>query len=369
MLAGLLRCRRCGRKLVVGYTGRESNVTRYLCCRGNLDTGEPRCINFGGQPVEDYVSSQMLRVVEPVSIEAAMGAAERAANQGHEVLAALHRDLEAARYAANLAQRQYDGVDPANRLVAGELERRWNQALREVTLLEDRIAAEAATRSAEAVPSFEDFLEAADNLRAVWHDAKTSRRLKKRILRTLIHEIVVDTHDGSVELTIHWQGGVHTTGSVKRRRHGQNSLHTSPDVVNAVRVLTQTCPDHVIAGILNRNGLRTGKSNRWTQERVTSLRAKRNIKRYCPDRQASEGWMTLTQASQHLQISPSTLRQAAEQQVLPAEHPLPDGPWIFRQCDLDSEPAKKLVHRTRQRTKNRGAARSPNQKNLQFPDT
>ena len=82
-----------------------------------------------------------------------------------------------------------------------------------------------------------------------------------------------------------------------------------------------------------------------------------------------KAWLTLTQASQYLQISSSTLRQAAEQQVLPFEHPLPDGPWIFQQSDLDSEAARKLVDRTRQRTKKRGAARSPNQTNLQFSET
>ncbi|MHB9081801.1 MAG: hypothetical protein ACYC3X_30410 [Pirellulaceae bacterium] len=247
-----------------------------MCCRGILDTGEPKCISFGGQPVEEYVSSQVLRVVEPASMEAAMMAATRAASCRDEVMAAVERDLEAARYTAHLAQRQYDSVDPDNRLVAGELERRWNHALREVTLLEERLAAENATRSVETPPTLDEFLGVAD-LRAVWHDSKTSCRLKKRILRTLIQEIIVDTREGSVELTIHWQGGVHTTGSVKRRRHGQNRLHTSIDIVNAVRILTRVCPDRGIAAILNRNGLKTGKGNRWTQERVTSLRAKRKI--------------------------------------------------------------------------------------------
>ena len=71
LLSGLLRCGRCGRKLMVGYTGRAANVTRYMCCRGNLDTGEPRCLSFGGQPVEDYVVRQALRVMEPAGIEAA----------------------------------------------------------------------------------------------------------------------------------------------------------------------------------------------------------------------------------------------------------------------------------------------------------
>jgi len=328
-------------------------------------------LNFGGQHVDEYVVRQALRVLEPAGIEAAIMAAERTVGQHNEVLAALKRDLEAARYATDRAWRQYDGVDPQNRLVADELERRWNEALSELKSLEDRVVQEESAQADEPPPSLEEFVSVGNNLRAVWHDSRTSMRLKKRILRTLIHEIIVDTDTsgGEIALTIHWRGGVHTAGSVKRRRRGQNSLHTSADVVDAVRVLSQTCPDHLIAGILNRNRLQTGQGNRWTQERVTSLRAKRKMPRYSPERQEEEAWMTLTQASKYLKISPSTLRHAAEKDVLPVQHPLPDGPWIFCRSDLDGEAAKKLVDRTRQRTKKRGAARSPGQQDLGFPVT
>ncbi|MCH7478999.1 MAG: recombinase family protein, partial [SAR324 cluster bacterium] len=107
-----------------------------------MDIGEPRCLNFGGQHVDDYVVRQALRVMEPAGIEAAIKAAERAVSQRNEVLDALNGDLEAARYTTDRAWRQYDGVDPENRLVADELERRWNGALSEQRSLEDRVARE-----------------------------------------------------------------------------------------------------------------------------------------------------------------------------------------------------------------------------------
>ena len=371
LLAGLLRCRRCGRKLTVGYTGRASNVTRYICCRGNLDIGEPRCLNFGGQHVDDYVVRQALRVMEPAGIEAATKAAERAVSQRNEVLDALNGDLEAARYTTDRAWRQYDGVDPENRLVADELERRWNGALSEQRSLEDRVAQEKSKQVDESPPSLEEFVSVANHFRVVWHDPQTSMRLKKRILRTLIREVIVDTDSsvGEVVVTVHWNGGVHTTGRVKQRRRGQNSLHTSSDVVDVVRILTKTCPDQLIASILNRGGLKTGKGNRWTQVRVTSLRSKRKMPGHSLEQQKVNGWMTLTQASKYLKICPSTLRHAAEKEVIPVQHPLSNGPWIFSRSDLDSEEAKKLVDRTRQRTKQRGAARSAGQRDLGFPAT
>ena len=125
-------------------------------------------------------------------------------------------------------------------------------------------------------------------------------RLKKRLLRTLIHEVVVDVdaEAGEVILLIHWQGGVHTELRVPRRRRGQNSAQTPKDLIAAIRVLARICSDDVLASTLNRNGLLTGRGNRWTRERVTALRTHHRIACYDRDRRASEGWMNLTEAAQ-----------------------------------------------------------------------
>src|ERR1700682_2839418 len=114
----LLRCRRCGRKLVVCYTGNAHNVLRYACVRGARDYGEPRCISFGGLVVDDAMAKEILRVVQPAAVDAAVVASKAAAHQQDEVLAAWTRELEAAQYAARRAQKQYDATDPENRLVA-----------------------------------------------------------------------------------------------------------------------------------------------------------------------------------------------------------------------------------------------------------
>jgi hypothetical protein len=98
LLAGLLHCRRCGHKLLVHYTGKHHNALRYNCCRSWLDSAQPRCIGFGGQAVDAAVARELLRVVQPAAIEAALMAAEEQAHKHDEVLAALERDLEAARY-------------------------------------------------------------------------------------------------------------------------------------------------------------------------------------------------------------------------------------------------------------------------------
>jgi Recombinase zinc beta ribbon domain/Recombinase len=141
LLAGLVRCRRCGRKLTVRYTGARHNIPRYACHRGLLDNGEPRCIAFGGLRVDDAIEAALLSVVEPGAIAAAIEADTQAATCRDQAREAMLRDLEAARYAADRAFRQYDAADPENRLVATELEARWNQALKRVADIEVRIAA------------------------------------------------------------------------------------------------------------------------------------------------------------------------------------------------------------------------------------
>jgi DNA invertase Pin-like site-specific DNA recombinase len=354
LLAGLLRCRRCGHKLVVHYTGCHHDVLRYSCHRGWLDNGEAKCIAFGGLGVDEAISQALLEVVQPGAGEAALRAGEDAARQHDEVLNALENELEAARYAAQRAAKQYDANDPENRLVSVELERRWNQALARVAGLEQRISQHRAKQPQTMPATLADFRALAANLDAVWHHPETDARLKKRIARTLIHEVVadVDSAAGEIILIVHWQGGVHTELRLARRRRGQSNAHTATETVEAVRVLAHVCPDDVIAGVLNRNGLRTGRGNRWSRQRVISLRSTHKIPRYCPEQRTAEGWMNLTEAAKFLGVSPRTLRLAAERDELNARHPLSDGPWVFNRAALQSDAAIQFVVRVRSRSAN-----------------
>jgi DNA invertase Pin-like site-specific DNA recombinase len=351
LLTGLLRCRRCGRKLVVCYTGTAHNVLRYVCVRGARDNGEPRCISFGGLSVDDAMAKEILRVVQPAAIDAAVIATEAAALQQDDVLNAWTRELEAARYAARRAQKQYDATDPDNRLVADELERRWNQALQRVREIEARIDQRLQGQRPAVVPTREEFENLAADLETVWNGPHADGRLKKRLVRTLIHEIVVDIDidAGEIILVIHWKGGVHTELRLPRRRRGQNSTHTSNDIIQAVRSLARICPDDLLASVLNRNGLLTGRGNRWTRERIVSLRTTHDIPCYDRGRRESEGWMNLKEAAHVLGINPRTLRIAVERGEIEADHPLSAGPWVFQRSVLETPAAATLIARVRDR--------------------
>src|SRR5829696_607462 len=279
LLAGLLRCRRCGRKLTVRYTGAQHDIPRYSCWRGFLDNGEPRCIAFGGLRVDDAIEAEILKVLEPAAVAAAVEADARAADRRDQVREALLRDLQATRYAADRAFRQYDAIDPANRLVAAELEARWNGALGRVAEVEAKVAAHNAAAPARDAATPVSLAGLADDLRSVWRAPTTDARLRKRIVRAVVQEVVADLDEpaGEIVLLIHWMGGIHTELRLPRRRRGQRNS-TSPDI---------------IAAVLNRNGLRTGHGNRWTRERVMALRSHHGIPVHQRRPEESAPWLNL----------------------------------------------------------------------------
>jgi hypothetical protein len=275
-------------------------------------------------------------------------ACEEETKKRDEVLAALRRDLQAAQYSAQRAQRQFDAADPENGLVTDELERRWNQALQGVRGVEGRIEQHALAVGNVPSARVEEFADLAAELEAIWHQPDADVRLKKRITRS-IHEVVVDVDAASSEivLVIHWKGGVHTEVRVPRRRRGENMTQTSKEAIDTVRMLARMCSDRLIKGILNRNGLRTGRGNYWTQERVTALRSYHEIPAYSCERCANEGWMNLTQTAALIGVSSKTLRLAVERKEFKAEHPVADGPWIFNKNTLDINAVAQLVERAR----------------------
>ena len=348
LLSGLLRCRRCGRKMTVQYTGKHGNIPRYSCIRGRLDYCEPNCIGFGGLRVDDTVEAAVLAVIQPAAVEAALAAETQTVARRDQAREHMMRDLEAARYAAERALRQYDAADPENRLVTGELESRWNSALVRVADIEKRIAHHDAVAPSPADVEAVSFTTLAADFATVWAAPSTDVRLKKRIVRTVLEEAVGDIDDDTAEivLVLHWAGGAHTEHRLPKRRRGQRNSAPS-DTVEAVRTLALIAKDDVIAGFLNRNGLTTGNGNRWTRARVTALRSTYKIPVFRPDESGNEPWLNLRNAAALAGVAPRTLRIAAEQGRIDALHPLSDGPWLFSRQELEGTSGQEIARSAR----------------------
>ena len=305
LLAGLFRCARCGRKLKVAYSGKGGPTQRYVCRGASNDMAASSCISFGGVRVDRAVAQEVLDRLQPLGIEAALGAMNAHGEERLEKRKQLANALDQARFEAARAHRQYDQVDPDNRLVASELERRWNERLASVHALEEQLTQhDTGPAIALGLEDRERLLSLGGDLSRAWDDAGANVETRKKIVRLLIAEIIVDVVSDKLELVIHWHGGDHTRLSPKRNKVGQNHWVTEADVVDLVRLLARQMPDESIAAILNRSGKSTGRGNSWTRTRICSLRHDQKIAPYREGERVERGEVTINESAPRWPLVP-----------------------------------------------------------------
>jgi DNA invertase Pin-like site-specific DNA recombinase len=367
LIAGLLRCRRCGRKLQVGYSGRRGGAATYTCWGTSGNHSASKCLSFGGLVVDRAIEGEILKVVQPAAIEAALSAVEAISSAYDGRLRALELALRQARYEAERVRRQYDAADPENRLVTAELERRWNAALARVTDLETEIQKIRPPVGKVGAVEKERLLTLTEELPWVWDHPRTDMRLKKRIVRTLIEEIVVDVGEerSFIELLIHWAGGSHSRLQVRRNRPGYHRYCTDNQIVDVIRELSKTECDDDIARILNRLGYKTARGYSWTQDRVDSVRNHHGIPVYSIERQEQKGWMNMIQASREMGISPMSVRRLLQAGVLEGYQVVPYAPWIIQRDSLAREQVQAAV-RSIKAGRRRPLPEVPEQERLRF---
>ncbi len=281
LLQGLVVCGRCGRRMSVSH---GSQYPRYQCQRAQIDYAMPLCQAFPVRHLDRAAGELFLEAVEPAAIETTLTA-----------LAALERErqaldrhwrlrLERARYEVQRAQRQYDAIEPENRLVARELETRWNAALQALEQLEQEYA---VVRRTELLPLDEAEQHAvrrmAEDLPALWHAGTTTDLDRKRLLRLVVREVVltVRAEGRSAKAVVVWSGGATTCHEVRCPPLGWH-VRTEAEVIARLRELAAKHPDHRIAAQLNAEGLRTRTGRAWTYARVHSMRKEHGIPTSCP---------------------------------------------------------------------------------------
>jgi excisionase family DNA binding protein len=341
LLAGLLRCGHCGRRLGLGTSGQRKvggGLFRYKC-RTNADdptvTGLG-CISFGSMRIDRAVSAEVLHVIAPAGLAAALAAIDQQQDSAADKRRQVELALQQARYEAGLARRQYDAVDPDNRLVASELERRWNERLAAAQHLEDQLRALAATvPQGPSAAERARLLALGQDLPIAWDHPAASDEIKKRILRAVIEEIVVRAEGDKLECLIHWKGGEHTALEVARTPTGRTRWLTDDDTTHIITELARLLPDKSIAALLNRMGRRTAKGHTWTGSRVKAFRNQRGIAVYRPGERAERGEITAEEAAEELGVTRMTVSRLVRAKVLPACQVCPHAPYVIRRADLD----------------------------------
>lgn len=360
LLGGLLRCRHCGRKLFVGY-GKNRTQPRYLCHGGRQSRGSASCQSLGGAAVDRAVADAVLVAISPAGIESAIAALEQFDAQQDEQRRLLELSLEKVHYEVGRARRQYDQVDPANRLVAGELELRWNAALERASELEQQLDTVTHAQVMLSVADQQRLLELGRDLPVLWNHASATAEIKKRILRAVLEEIMIgdDKARKNHLLVLHWKGGVHTELSLARNRPGKKFCETSVTALKLIEELSKVTSDQAIAATLNRLGMQTGGGKTW---RLHSVYNARYIHRLTNHRQEN-AWVTIEQAAKELGVSHTVIRRLIREGTLPARQVVESTPWIIDRDSLSLEPVQIAVAAVRSGRQ----LRKPNPKQAEIP--
>jgi hypothetical protein len=299
------------------------------------------CIGIGGVRVDRAVAAQIVEAVSGHAVEAAILAADQAVNADNEVRQAMGRELEEARYEASLAARRYEAVDPVKRLVARELESRWNTALERIAQLEERLARHDTTAALRPKIDQVALMSLARDLPTVWNAPGTDARTKQRITHILIKEVVIDLDDKRNEtvVTIHWNGGRHTELRVSRVRCGGYPKDRHPSPVEVVRKLGGQWPDREVAVTMNRMRCKPSDGKAWTTVRVRELRERLGIAPFDPQ---SDRVKTISadETATRLGICVGSVQKLIREGVLPATQLMPSAPWQVPIAALESEAVK-----------------------------
>ncbi len=334
LLTSILACGHCGRRLSVAYRG---NVPQplYRCDRPNQIFGRQRCMSFGASRVDVAIARELLRVVEPMAIEAAQQAESRYMDLQTEQQRMAELDLQQARYEASLAERRYAACDPENRLIAAQLEKSWEATLQRVQSCEARLNGfQQPTPPIEAP----DFVGIARDLTAAWNAPGVTMRARQQLLRALVVDIVAQYDEGAREitLTIHWRGGQHSRVRVQKPKTGEHGQRTPEEALAVMRTMASRWSDADIAASLNRMGIPTGQGKTWNARRVESIRNVHDVHAYRSADKAGE-WLTMTEAAKQLGVTNHHIRWLIKQGILPAQQVVPCAPYQIRSADLRDE--------------------------------
>jgi DNA invertase Pin-like site-specific DNA recombinase len=344
LLAGLLTCGRCGRRLPVVYAGKAPGRPVYRCDGPNLMLGLSRCLGFGGSRVDAAIGVELLRAVEPMAIEAALQAERMHMETQTEQRRIAELELQQAQYEASLAERRYAACDPDNRLIAAQLEKSWEAALRRVQACQARLEQAVSPAPTTAVP---DFSGLADDLNAAWNAPGVTMRTRQRLTRALITDIIADVDEATREvvLTIHWRGGQHSQLRVRKPNTGEHGCRTSEEALAVMRSMATRWSDEDIAASLNRMGMRTGQGKTWTAHRVSSLRRVHEIHAYRSAEKNGE-WLTMSEAAAKLGVTNHAVRRLIKGGILAAQQVVPGAPYQIRTTDLQSDSVSASLNRT-----------------------
>ena len=337
LLQGLARCGKCGRRLHTHYRGRNASPG-YHCSGKDIVHGRGvYCLNVGGIQIDQAVVDAFLQAITPAAVDATELALQQLEADQDAALSQWRLAVERARYEAQRAERQYQAIEPENRLVARTLENEWEQRLRDLAAVEAELRQREQEHPHVLSPEEKGGLRAlGSDLQKVWTAPTTTDRDRKELLRALLEEVMVtvDRPQHRAHLTLRWRGGALTELDLCLPRSQPRGIRTDEDTLSLLHRLAALYPDDVIAGILNRQGRKSATGERFTANQVGGLRRYRQIPRFQPPTEPPAGELVpIRKAAQILGIYPSTVHRWLSDGFIAGEQVTPGAPWQIRLTD------------------------------------
>ncbi len=288
-----------------------------------------------------------MQVISPLGVRASVQAIEQLGAKDDDQRHALMRQLQQLDYEVDRAFEQYNEVDPRNRLAAAELERRWNVKLEERDQLRATLQQLQPGVHTLSQQARENLLALGEQFSKVWDSEHCSVELKKRIIRTVVEEIIaeVDEQHHKLRFVVHWKGGAHTQFEIPKAASG-GGCKTALEDLDVIRRMAVRYGDDEVARVLNKLGRRTATGKCWNEQRVAMIRRKHAIagqRRSTPDPEI----LTMRAAAQYCSVSESVIRRLVARGMLKKNQVVRWAPWEIARTDLDSEPVLRVLEHLR----------------------
>jgi len=350
LLQGLAICGLCGRRMTVRYYVRGGHpVPDYVCQRKGIEKAQPACRIIPGTGLDEAVAQVILEAVTPSSLEVALQVFEELRARRAEVDRIRRAQVERAREEAELAGRQFMMVQPENRLVADNLESRWNEKLAYLAQVEEEYRRFAKSKTRDLTADDKERIQAlASDLPRVWKDPRTSARDRKRLLRLLIEDVTL-VRDKMIQIKIRWKGGATTSLERPLPKNAADLFRTPPAIVEQIRTLATQETDRQIAQKLNAQDLRSGRGKAFTPRSVKAIRSTYGIESFHAHLRKA-GWLSEVEMAKQLAVHPTTAHRFAREGILRALRANDKGELLFAPIAgpvPKAQPGKRLKNRPR----------------------
>ena len=329
LLQGLLVCGKCGRRLTVRYRGNGGIYPIYECnWLKRQGRSKKSCMSMPCPPLDQAVAERVLQAFDREQLQLALAAQDELTQRDGSVRRQWQMRLERAQYEADLAQRRYEQVDPENRLVAASLEGRWNQALSRV----DEVHRQMDEFGRRQSRTFTDdqraqILDLGGNFPRLWKSETTTWKDRKRMLRLLVEDIMVERGaDRELQLHVRWSGGACEDLAVTLPAKIQDRLRYPAERIEEIRQLALRHTDAEIAEVLNKREQRSSRGKPFTAKMIGWIRYKHRIPAVDLKRPNE---LTVAEVAAKFGVSHGVVYYWIERDLLPARKQEPGRPyWI-----------------------------------------